>query len=496
MNKLQEWRNAMKAALAEAKTALEAGDSVKAAEHRAVAEGLQERINNLLAIENLAKSLDVEEAVAETQRPPLPGTTKAAPGFVAVKGRKIEADDDDDDDGAETLAEHVSKAVYVQKFGDVNKATEQILRELYPTGHERMYHTQKAAFRSYLRKGDNGLSREARASLKNVVITPEMVAQLYEQGADHVAFMKATLVEAIDSLGGYAVPVDFQSKVITRLPGYTVVRPRATVGQTSRDMVEMPTLPTDDTTNHQYTSAVRVTWTEETPTSPGETNFTLGGEQIPIHTVMAETYLSRNLIEDSIFDLEGWLAEKFAEASGIDEDNRFLTGSGVGNPEGWLPGSINANSLTEVISGEAAALSWDGLISMIYSVPSQYRNNCVWIGKRLTWSAIQKLRAATGGEYLWQPYQYSGGEMGKTTTLLGYPVLEQEIMPSIAANAFPILFGDLRGYQIFDRIGMTVERYLDSATARTNRVLYIMRRRLGGAPVETWRMSVQKVAAP
>lgn len=493
MNKYQEWKAAMQGALAEAKAALEAGDATKAAEKRLEAEGYKAKMDEFTKIADLGKSIEPDEG---TSRPPLPGASKSAPGFVAVKGRKVEPgdyeDDDEDEDEADDL---IAKSVYVTKFGDADKATSQILRELYPTGVARAYNVQKGAFRQYLRKGDKGLNREQQASLKNVVITPQMVKEILEQGADQVGFLKATLVEAIDTLGGYAVPVDFQNKVVTRLPGFTVVRGRATVSQTSRDMVELPTLPTDDTTNHQYTSAVRVTWTEETPTSPGATNFTLGGEQIPIHTVMAETYLSRNLIEDSIFDLEGYLAEKFAEASGIDEDNRFLTGSGVGNPVGWLPGSINANSLTEVLSGDANLLTWDGLISMIYSVPSQYRNNCVWIGKRLTWSAVQKLRTATGGDYLWQPYQYSGGEMGKTTTLLGYPVLEQEIMPSVAANAFPILFGDLRGYNIFDRIGMTVERYLDSATARTNQVLYIMRRRLGGQPIETWRMSVQKVAA-
>jgi HK97 family phage major capsid protein len=57
------------------------------------------------------------------------------------------------------------------------------------------------------------------------------------------------------------------------------------------------------------------------------------------------------------------------------------------------------------------------------------------------------------------------------------------------------VFGDLTGYTIVDRIGMTVERYLDSATARQNLVYYVMRRRLGGQVTEPWRLAAQLVSA-
>jgi HK97 family phage major capsid protein len=66
-------------------------------------------------------------------------------------------------------------------------------------------------------------------------------------------------------------------------------------------------------------------------------------------------------------------------------------------------------------------------------------------------------------------------------------------MPDIADGSFPMVFGDLAGYQIVDRIGMTVERYLDSATARQNMVMYVMRRRLGGQVVEPWRFAVMEI---
>ena len=67
-------------------------------------------------------------------------------------------------------------------------------------------------------------------------------------------------------------------------------------------------------------------------------------------------------------------------------------------------------------------------------------------------------------------------------------------MSDIGAGAYPILFGSLDAYTIVDRLGMTVERYLDSQTARQNLVYFVMRRRLGGEMVETWKTVAHKVS--
>lgn len=407
---------------------------------------------------------------AQAFRPPLPGT----------------ADDLPSPDRA--------RSAYQIRFGTIEDSIKGILTDLHGTNYDGLYWAQKSAFKSYLRKGEQYLNRDEHSLLKQIVLTPGAVKSAIAQGIDSVAAIKATMVEAIDTLGGFAVPVDFQARVIERLAGQTVVRSRASVDQTSRDMVE---IPTSTGGNDQYSSAVRVTWVDEKPVAGvADTNLTFGMESIPVNTVMAETGLSRNLVEDAAFDIEGFLVRKFAEASQIDEDNRFLTGSGVGNPQGILPGGANLLSLTERVSGAAAALTWEGLISMAYAIPSQYRQNAVWVAERATYEAIAKLKESTSGNFLWNPYQYSGGAEKVPPRLLGYEVVEQESMPSIAAGAYPIIFGDMSGYQIFDRIGMTVERYLDSNTARQNMIMYVVRRRLGAQPTELWRFAVQKVAAP
>jgi HK97 family phage major capsid protein len=132
---------------------------------------------------------------------------------------------------------------------------------------------------------------------------------------------------------------------------------------------------------------------DEVPTSgAAATNLTFGQERLPIHTVMAETTLSRNLIEDAAFPLEAYLARKFAEAAAIDEDNQFLTGDGNGKPQGVLPGSANGLSLTEVNSGNANYLTFDGLIGLTFGLSAQYRQNAVFVAEKATWRDIAKLQ--------------------------------------------------------------------------------------------------------
>jgi HK97 family phage major capsid protein len=405
-----------------------------------------------------------------------------------VPGKSSKAEDVQD---VQDIGATASKAAYVKRFGDADSMVKAILTDLHGADYEGVYWQQKAAFNRYLRGGENNLKSGDAKLLSQQVMNPTAIKMALEQGTDSVKAIKATMVESADTLGGYFVPVDFQLKVIERLQGYTVVRGKAAQMNTSRDRVEMPKLTGG---GDQYTSGVRVTWVDEVPTAgTAETNLTFGLEGIPVHTVMAETPLSRNMIEDSAFNIEAYLSKKFAEASAMDEDNKFLTGDGVGKPQGILPGGANGLGLATAATTSGSALTWDGLVDATYAIASQYRQNAVWIAARGTYQAIRKLKDGAGA-YLWQPFEYLGGGAGQPSQLLGYPVLEQEVMPAVAASAIPMLFVDLDGYQIVDRLGMTVERYLDSATARQNLIYYVMRRRLGGQMLETWRAAGVRVA--
>lgn len=461
-------------ALADAKSALEAGDLEKGRELRVKAESLKAALDELDALEG------IKIPASQPMRPALPGLGEGGESGKSTNGQQ---------------ADPAVKAFYQTRFGEQDAAIKSVLGELYGADYEQKFWTQKRAFNVYLRSHPQSmLPGWVEAAGRQLILTPQAVKDALSQGLD-VAALKATMVEGSDTLGGYIVPVDFQARVIERLRGITVMRGRADVMPTSRDVLERPVATGGD---GQYTSAVRVTWVDEVPTAgAAATNLTFGSEKLPVHTAMAETALSRNLIEDAAFPIESYLASKFAEAAAIDEDNRFLVGDGNGKPEGILPDGANGLSITEVVSGHATLLTFNGLIALTFGIAAQYRQNAVWIGEKATFLAVSQLQDGNG-QYLWRDMfgdnQRTGGA-GRMPSLLGYPILEQEAMPTIGAGTYPLIFGDPRGYTIADRVGMSVERYLDSATARTNTVIYVMRRRVGGQVAERWRFAVKKVAA-
>jgi len=461
---------ALAKAKAEEATALlsqEKPEQEKAAGLLAEAKGLQEQAAGI----KMASSI-IEEATKIT-RPELP------------------TDSDDPPMGTEPTAKDAAiKALYSLRYGDPDSAIKAVLTDLHGENFEAKRWAQWQGFVKYLRYGDEVLTGDEKSLMRDVIFTPEYAKKAIVDGWD-IAALKTTMVEGEDQYGGHAVPVDYQARMIERMAGYTVVRPKATIVTTSRDKVEIPKATGGDA---QYTSAVRVTWVEETPSSSAaDTNLTLGLEGIPVHTAMAVATLSRNLVEDAAFNLPDYISRKFAEAAGIDEDNQFLTGTGAGKPQGILPNSANGLSLGTANTGAGSTLTFDGLIDLQYALDSQYRNAAAFIGEKATYQAISKLKDSNG-QYLWRD-QFGRNTVGQERVLLGNLVLEQEALPTIAASAFPIIFGDLSGYYIVDRIGMSIERYLDSSTATVNTVKYVMWRRLGGQCAEPWRFKLQYVSA-
>lgn len=381
-------------------------------------------------------------------------------------------------------------AAYTLRYKTEGEEVNAILQDVYGTSYRQQRYEKNAAFENYLRRGEGANTGVA----KSFVMTPADALDLIQQGKS-VASFKATMVESVGSLGGFVVPGDFSSNIVQRLPGLTVMRGRAAVESTSRDSM---TLAKDRGGDTQYTSNIRETFVNETPTgTTSETNLLWSMEEVPVHTAMASVPISKNLLEDAAFDLVGHLTRKLSEAAAINEDNRFLTGDGVGKPQGILPGGANGNGLAEVVTGSSSALTFNGLIKMTFGIASQYLPGAVWIANRATYQAIALLRDESGGagtgQYLWRD-QYGNNVSGPQRMLLGYPVLMQETMPSVGANTYPILFGNPQGYTIIDRIGMTVDRYDDATTAKKNMVEFVMRRRFGGQLLESYRFCVQKVS--
>ncbi len=385
------------------------------------------------------------------------------------------------------------KSLPFLRFGETPAAIKAIAHDLYGADYEIKRYAQHQAFGRYMRYGDRGLTGEHHAALKMVILTPNQLKAFVFSGGE-LSALKTDMSEAIDTLGGFMVPEDVRLDMIERLPGLTAIRPGADVSPTSSDVMTKVVVTGG---GKRHVGNVRMTWVGDVPaTGDAATNPTFGLEKTPIHISLATLRIPRALLEDSAFPITNKCSEWVADEAALDEDEQFLIGNGIAKPQGILPGSANGLGLTEVNSGEADELTFSGaagttgkgINALRYGVARQYRNGAVWIMNDTTASVVSQMLDGTGRP-LWQPSVIEG----EPDRLLGYPVLTDEAMPDIAANAYPIIFGNRKGYQIADRVGMSVIR--DETThSEEDIVKMVFRRRLGGQVARAWTLAVMKIA--
>ena len=224
-------------------------------------------------------------------------------------------------------------------------------------------------------------------------------------------------------------------------------------------------------------------WASETAALTETTTPQIDRISIPLHELAAMPKASQRLLDDSAFDVEGWLAERIADRFARAEAQAFVTGDGVDKPKGFLTHATVDNDLwawgslgyvpTGAAGDFAATNASDAIIDLVYALNAEYRANATFAMNSKTAGAVRKMKDADG-RFLWS----DGLAAGEPARLMGYPVLLAEDMPDIGANAHSIAFGDFRsGYTIAERPDMRVLR--DPFSAKPH-VLFYASKRVGG----------------
>lgn len=379
-------------------------------------------------------------------------------------------------------------AVYSMRFGQEEAAQKAVLTDIVGKDYQQRIWDQNKAFARYLRGGSEALEGDDRKLLKQQIFAFAQIERMVKEGMS-VAEMKATMVEAQGTLGGFAVPPNIQQEFITRLPGLTVVRAGGArvIELINSNSVEAPEYTGG---NDRYRGNLRGSWGSETQ-SPGSQNATLGMKAINADVYTYKITMSQSLVEDAS-NLVELVQADIIDTGAMDEDEAFLIGDGVGKPMGILPGGTNGLSLSEVVSGAGSALTANGIKGLKRGIASQYRARGRFVANSDTFGAIEKLRDDSGASA--GTGQYLFADLSDNDMLLNRPTGESEAMPDVASNAYPLLYGDMTGYWIVQRMGMTIARFQDSNTG-INSVQFHVRRRVGGRVVEPWKFAVQKVAS-
>jgi len=246
------------------------------------------------------------------------------------------------------------------------------------------------------------------------------------------------LQEATQVDGGYLCPDEFERQIITGLDENNVMRTLAKVITTSAER-KIPVAATPST----------ATWVAETAAIP-ESTVTFGQVVLDAFKLTDLVKVSIELLQDAAFDLESYLAQEFARAFGAAEEEAMLVGTGTNQPTGLFTDS--GGSLGYTAAG-AAAITFDDLINLTYSLKSPYRRNAVFLMNDATVAGVRKLKDSNA-QYLWSV----GLQVGQPDRLLGYPIYTSPYVPTLAAAAYTVAFGDMANYWIADRMGRTVQR--------------------------------------
>lgn len=313
------------------------------------------------------------------------------------------------------------------------------------------------------------------------------------------------LNEGTDTAGGLWVVPEFNATLVKKLPTMAAFAPAATHITVGTDLVSFPKV--SYSTDDKYTSGVRYSWTGEAPSSDisEATNPTSARPEIAIYTATAALIMTRANLEDGQFDIIGLCSQLLSEAFILGNEDVIANGNGVGKPQGFLahPNATTAHSSggMYVPSGVAGALDWGigtnaatkGLTGVEAALPPQYESGAAWYGAKATYAGVRALVDGAGRPIWGAGDSYPNMGNGMQANLLGYPVRKSQFMPAIGSNTYPLAFGDMAGYWIADRVGVTVE-VLRELRALKDEVIIYARMRWGGKLLRDWSLKTIKCA--
>jgi HK97 family phage major capsid protein len=264
-----------------------------------------------------------------------------------------------------------------------------------------------------------------------------------------------------DSEGGYLVPDEFERTLIEALEEENVFRKLAKIITTSSGDRKIPVVATKGTAS----------WVdEEGPIEESDDAFT----QVSIGAYKLGTMIkvSEELLNDSVFNLESYIAKEFARRIGAKEEEAFFGGDGNGKPTGVFHATAGAQ--IGVTTASATAITIDEILDLFYSLKSPYRKRATFVVNDATVKAIRKLKDGNGN-YIWQPSITAG----TPDNILNRPVVTSAYVPTIEAGAKTIAFGDFGYYWVADRQGRAFKR-LNELYATTGQVGFMATQRVDG----------------
>jgi HK97 family phage major capsid protein len=290
----------------------------------------------------------------------------------------------------------------------------------------------------------------------------------------NIADVQNALQTGVGEEGGFLVPDEFEQTLIETLQEENIFRQIANVINTSSGDKKIPVVA----------SKGEAAWVEEEALIP-ESDEKFGQVSLGAYKLATMIKISEELINDSIFNLENYIASEFARRIGQKEEEAFFVGDGKNKPTGIF------NNVGGAELGVAAGTSIkvDDVIDLYYSLRAPYRKNAVFVMNDSTVKAIRKLKDSNG-QFLWQP----SIQAGQPDTILSKPLKTSSYVPIIEAKNKVMAFGDFKYFWISDRQGRSFQR-LNELFAQNGQIGFKGMQRLDGKLILFEAIKVLQIGA-
>ena len=306
-----------------------------------------------------------------------------------------------------------------------------------------------------------------------------------------LAKIQAAVEVGTDVKGGVLAPIEWDRQVTDKLVEVSPMRQLAAVQSVSGQGFT-------HIFNLRGTSSG---WVGETSDRDETNTATLKPYTFSFGEIYANPATTQRALDDVEADLAAWLGGEVETEFAYQEGVAFISGNGTNKPRGILTYDSTTETaldaalrhplgpVSEVISGHASQVQLDGLIDLVTDLPEERSMGATVYNNRKTSAVIRKLKDSDG-QLIWRP----SVEAGKPATLLGVPHRELTGLPDVAANAVPILYGNInRAYRIFDRTGVRVLR--DPYTNKPY-VHFYTTKRVGGGMWNPEYLRYHRIKAP
>jgi HK97 family phage major capsid protein len=274
-----------------------------------------------------------------------------------------------------------------------------------------------------------------------------------------------------DADGGYLVPDEYERQLVAALQEENFFRTLATVIKTSSGDRKIPVVA-----GHGEAA-----WMDENGLYP-ESNEKFGQITISAYKLGTAIKISEELLNDSAFDLESYIAGEFARRIGTKEEEAFFVGDGTGKPRGvFLDAEAGATATGNI--------SFDDIMDLYHSLRTPYRRKAVWILNDTSVKALRKLKD-NNGNYIWQP----SVQVGQPDMILNRPYYTSSFVPDLTVGNKVMAFGDFSYYWIADRQGRSFKR-LNELYAANGQIGFLASQRVDGRLVLSEAVKVMDLKA-